>query len=256
MNLTDNEVLKFLRGGPVFIDDICAVYSLTLGEIIDEGYDNFQQYLSVLTTTKPIDVKNNKEMEDILEQITDFQYLLLIASIDPQVNSILEKAFQFLTHSSARLSLEPPSLILTREGEEHVLDEEHFYDLQHLVRRMYFLEQDGDEIIISKDDDPITRRIKMNMKKNRERVKRAKAKKAAQEKSDLKMSDLIGSMAINDCGLNIVNIWDMTYYAFHDQLKRMGWRDQFNINQKAALAGAKINKSQLKHWMRSIADDK
>jgi len=41
MNLTDNEVLKFLRGGPVFIDDICAVYSLTLGEIIDEGYDNF-----------------------------------------------------------------------------------------------------------------------------------------------------------------------------------------------------------------------
>jgi len=49
--------------------------------------------LSVLTTTKPIDVKNNKEMEDILEQITDFQYLLLIASIDPQVNSILEKAF-------------------------------------------------------------------------------------------------------------------------------------------------------------------
>jgi len=41
----------------------------------------------------------------------------------------------------------------------------------------------------------------------------------------MKLSDLIGSMTINDCGLNILNIWDITYYALHDQLKRMGWRD-------------------------------
>jgi len=41
----------------------------------------------------------------------------------------------------------------------------------------------------------------------------------------MKLSDLIGSMTINDCGLNISNVWNITYYAFHDQLKRMGWRD-------------------------------
>ena len=91
------------------------------------------------------------------------------------------------------------------------------------------------------------------MRRNRERVRKAKAAKAAREKSNLNMSDLIGSMTLNNCGVNIINVWDMTYYAFHDQLKRMGWRDQFNINQKAALAGAKLKKSQLKHWMRSIA---
>jgi len=41
-------------------------------------------------------------------------------------------------------------------------------------------------------------------------------------------------------------------------MKRMGWRDQFDINNKAALAGAKMTKKQLKHWMRSINsnDDK
>ena len=69
----------------------------------------------------------------------------------------------------------------------------------------------------------------------------------------MKFSDLIGSITINNCGLNMENIWNITYYAFHDQLKRMGWRDQFNINNQAALAGAKLNKNQLKHWMRSIA---
>jgi hypothetical protein len=41
MNLTDSEVLKFQKGSPVFLDDICAVYPATLGEIVDEGYDNF-----------------------------------------------------------------------------------------------------------------------------------------------------------------------------------------------------------------------
>jgi hypothetical protein len=31
MNLTDNEILKFLKGSPVFIEDICAVFPATLG---------------------------------------------------------------------------------------------------------------------------------------------------------------------------------------------------------------------------------
>jgi len=54
------------------------------------------------------------------------------------------------------------------------------------------------------------------MRANREKVRRAKAKKAAKDGTDLKLSDLIGSITINDCGLNIHNIWDITYYAFHD----------------------------------------
>ena len=253
MNLTDNEVLKFLKGGPVFIEDICAVYSVTLGEIVDVGYDKFQQYLSILTATKPTDVKGEQELTELLNNISDYQYLLLMVSMDAQVNSLVKSAFRFFTHSEATFSLDPPGIFLGPLEEKHILDEKHFYDLQRVLKRMYFLEVEGEEIIIYEDDDPATKRLKMQMRANREKVRKAKAKKAAQEKSDMSMSDLIGSMALNDCGLNIYNIWDITYYVFHDQLKRMGWRDQFNINQKAALAGAKINKSQLKHWMRSIA---
>ena len=179
--------------------------------------------------------------------------MLLIASMDAQVNSLIKSAFFFFTKTNATFSLDPPQILLGPIDEMHVLDEQHFYDFQRVLRRMYFLEQEGEEIIISDDDDPATKRLKMQMRANREKVRRAKAAQAARDKTDLKMSDLIGSMTLNDCGLNMINIWDITYYAFHDQLKRMGWRDQFNINQKAALAGAKINKSQLKHWMRSIA---
>jgi len=41
MNLTDDEILKFLKGSPVFIEDICALFTPTVGAIVDEGYENF-----------------------------------------------------------------------------------------------------------------------------------------------------------------------------------------------------------------------
>ena len=120
---------------------------------------------------------------------------------------------------------------------------------------MYFIDVDVDDIVINADDDPAVKRLKMQMRENREKVKLAKAKQAAREKrNDLQFSDLLASVTINGCGLNMENIWNVTYYAFHDQLKRMGWRDQFEINSRAALAGAKLKKDQLKHWMRSIAN--
>ena len=254
MNLTDDEVLKFQRGTPVFLDDICAIYPAKIGEIVDEGYSNFQKYLSVLIAEKPVINKSDDgELKDLMEQLTDFQYLLMMTAVDPEINQTVKDAFRFFTHENIVFSLDPAQIIIGPIEEKHLLTEEKFYDFQRILKRMYFIEQEGEEIIISKDDPPAVRRLKEQMRRNREKVRKAKAKQAAQEGSDLKFSDLIGSITIDNCGLNMENIWNITYYAFHDQLKRMGWRDQFNINNQAALAGAKLKKNQLKHWMRSIA---
>ena len=255
MNLTDTETLKFLKGDPILLDDICAIYPATLGEIVTEGYDKFQQYLGLITSTKPVSKPgDDSEVKKMLEQLSDFQYLLMVAAIDKEVNEILKQAFMFFCHEEVMFSLEPAQVVFGPIEEKHLLTEEKFYDLQRILRRMYFIDQEGEEIVINENDPPAVRKLKQKMRENREKVRRAKAKQAAREKSDLKFSDLIGSITINNCGLNIINIWDITYYAFHDQLKRMGWRDQFDINNKAALAGAKLKKNQLKHWMRSIAD--
>ena len=255
MNLTDSEILKFQMGEPLLFEDICAIYPATLRQIISEGYDNFQTYLSVITAEKPV-IKPTEDPEyaQLLNEITDFQYIIYTAMSNLLFNQTLKKAFRFFTHSEITFSLDPEQIIIGPVEEKHLLTESKFYDFQRIIKRMYFLEQEGEEIIIYEDDSPAVKRLKMQMRANREKVRKAKAAKARQEKTDMQLSDLIGSMTINDCGLNMNNIWDITYYAFHDQLKRMGWRDQFNINNSAALAGAKLKKSQLKHWMRSIAD--
>ena len=121
---------------------------------------------------------------------------------------------------------------------------------------MLFIEISGDEIIINEDDSPRVRALKEQMKKNREKVAKAKLKKNSNNPEEgVSFSDLLGSVTINNCGLNMNNIWDITYYAFQDQLKRMGWRDKFNINNQAAMAGAKIKKKDLTHWIRKISSD-
>ena len=255
MNLTDSDVIKFQAGCPVFLDDVCAVYPATLREIAEVGYDNFERYLGVIISAeKPVlGPKDSPELKQLISELTDFQFVLMTTAIDKEANQLLKDAFLFFTHEQVFFSLDPAQIIIGPMEEKHIMDEGQFYDFQHLIRRMYFVDQEGEEIIISENDTAAVRALKLQMRANREKVRKANAKKAHQEKSDLKFSDLIGSVTINDCNLNMENIWNITYYAFHDQLKRMGWRDQFNINNRAALAGAKLKKSQLKHWMRSIA---
>lgn len=254
MNLTDDEVLKFISGVPVLFDDVCAIYPLTLHEIITVGYSVFQQYLGILISEKPVlDEHQDSEFKKVIAELTDFQYFLMMTQLDANINVLVKEAFKLFTHEEVTFSLEPPQIIIGPIEEQHFLNENNFYEFQRILRRMYFIEQDGEEIVINADDPPHVRRLKEKMRMNREKVRKAKAKQSAREKTELKFSDLIGSICINNCGLNMENIWNITYYAFHDQLKRMGWRDQFNINNQAAMAGAKIKKSQLKHWMRSIA---
>ena len=251
MNLTDDEILKFQKGTPVFLDDICAIYSATVGQIVDIGYSKFQEYLSIITATKPV-LKNDNQIQQALSKLSDFEYILMMVHMDKKSNESLKQAFQFFIHETVSFSLEPAQIIVGPLQEKHILNEEKFYQLQSLIKRAYFLELEGEEIIINKDDPPSLKRLKMQMRENREKVRRAKAKQAARKGTDLQFSDLIGSFTINHCNINAVNVYDMTYYMFHDQLKRMGWRDEYDINSRAAMAGAKLNKSQLKYWMRSI----
>lgn len=258
MNLTDSFILKCQAGLPVFLNDICAIYPSTLKEIATIGYDTFLQYLQILTMEKPaLDRKEKSELNEILETLTDFQYFILMVNMDKELNQKVKEAFRFFTREAVSFSLEPAQIILGPLEEKHLMDEESFYDFRRILKRMFFLEQESEEIIIYENDSPAVKKLKMQMKKNREKVAKAKAKAKRNKQSggDLQFSDLVGSVAAGNCGLNIKTIWDITYYAFHDQLKRMGWHEQFDINNRAAMAGAKIKKSQLKHWIKSIVSD-
>ena len=253
MTLTDDFTLKCMKGSPVFLDDICAIYPRKLGDIVDIGYSTFLKYINLFNMEKPSlqEVKDN-ELSALLNKLDDFQYFLFMVNIDSESNQLAKNAFHFFTHEQVIFSLEQEEIIIGPPQEKHLMIAEDFYNFRKILRRMYFLDVSKDDIVIEEDDDPRVRAIKKKLLERKKKLKKAKTK---DNDSNVEFSDLIGSLTLNNCGLNMENIWNITYYAFHDQLKRMGWRDQFNINNQMALAGAKVDKEKLKHWIKSISSE-
>lgn len=258
MNLTDTHIMKFLKkGSPIIIgEDVCALYCATLGEIVDIGYDTFLSYLQIMNIQKPVlEKKKHEEIEDFLDSLSDFQYLLFLTKVQPEMNEQVKMAFNFFTHENVFFSFETSEITIGPIEEKHIIREEEFNDIQQCIRRMYWLDDEhADEAVLNKNDSAKVRAMKLQMQKNRAKLAKAKAK-SSRGKSSLEFSDLIASVAAGNCGLNITNIWDVTYYAFHDQLKRMGWRERFDINNRAAMAGAKMKPKDLEYWIKSIKSD-
>lgn len=255
MTSTEKDALrmKCQAGAPVFLKDICAIYPATLREIAELGYDKFLLYLNIFTQPRPY-LEEKTELEKFLNSLSDFQYFIALAETNKEIHQKIKEAFIFFIRENIVFALDQGEIIIGPASEHRVMKEDDFREFCHILRIMYFQDTDDiQDININEDDSPQVKQLKKQFMKNRERVARAKARQPKQyTESDVTMSDLIGSLAIGKCGLNILNVYDLTYYAFHDQLKRMGWRDQFDINNRAALAGAKINKKQLKYWIKPI----
>ena len=101
MNLTDDFTLKFQCGVPVLLEDICAIYPRTLRDIAEIGYSNFEKYLGIITIEKPdLDKEKNKELVELIKDLSNFQYLLLMASTNIEINEVLKSAFNFFIKDS------------------------------------------------------------------------------------------------------------------------------------------------------------
>jgi len=76
-----------------------------------------------LTATKPSDAHGDKELQDLLIKISDFEYILLMASLDLHINHLLKEAFWLFTKNEITLITEPPSIILGPLEDKHIMDE-------------------------------------------------------------------------------------------------------------------------------------
>ena len=252
MNSTDDKVLKFMCGLPVMYGDICLVKSPFLKDIAAEGLSKFYQYLSFMTIKKPI--MESEEIQKLLSPLSDFEYLVLLAQMEPENHKIISAAFQFFTDDKPIFLTQPTRIVLGDAAEKRVLTKDNFTGFSELVSLACAMRDPKEDIIEFLDSDtPRVRALKEKMLKGRR--DREEAKKKAKSKTDekeLELSDLIASLTIGSNTYNMSNVWDLTYYAFQDQLKRMSWREEFDINTRASLAGAKLDKSKLSHWIKSM----
>ena len=253
MSSTDTNILKFMCGKPAIYSDVCMVSSPFLKDIAAEGLNKFYQYISIIQLKKPNE--ESEEVKQLLSPLSDFEYLVLLSQMEPQSAQLIKSAIRFFTKDEATFLMDPPSIVMGDPKEKRILTNDNYLGFVDLVKLACAMKDKNENTIEFQDSDtPQVRALKEKMLKGRQDRAKAKEKQKQKEgESSLELSDLIASLAIGGSGYNMLNVWDLTYYAFQDQLKRMSWREEFDINTRASLAGAKLDKNKLSHWIKSMS---
>lgn len=262
MTLSDDDRAFALKGEPLVFKDICLIYPKKLNEIFarEVGIKKFYQYLNLVLGTKPslnpeaqeFEGKREevKQLNIIFEGLSPLEFLLFNYKADDENKILIQKAFQFFTKERVLFLEEKKEIIIGPIEDSHIINEQNYYDFRSIIQHLYWMPID-EVYEINSNDDERTRELKRKLQRGKEAVDKVKAK-SKQDGDGTSIVDIIASLPIKVGSLNILNVWDLSYYAFYDQLKRYNLSEQYDTNVRAALAGAKIESKKLKHWIRNI----
>ena len=252
-------VEKFMAGVPVEIPNIhlegeeglktlCTIYPVTLKQIATVGAKNFYSYLNIFTLNKE-DVDEYFANEQIEQDLTPFQFLLVMTQMDPQYLSTVQEAFKLFLHEDKLVFLrQNEAIVLGERSEGRVITNESFEAIKRIVEAANILDTQSADARMDNPSDARAAQIIKKLKEGR------KMREKAKSDSNLSFSDLVASLAAGGNGLNILNVWDLPYYAFNDQFKRMQMREEYENTYRSLLAGADPKKVKIRYWIDTIQD--
>ena len=244
---------QFMAGIPTEVPNIndemfpilCRIYPLTLREIAQIGVKNFYSCLNIFTLNKEdVDEYFREQGMDI--DVTPFQFLLNMSKADSQYLQMAKKAFKLFLHEEITMLETNEAIVLGDINENRVINEEYFEAIKTIVEKQNVLDTESSSAKMDNPSDAKAAQIIKKLKEGR------KAREKAKGNSNLEFSDLVASLAAKANGLNILNVWDLTYYAFNDQFKRMQMIESYDNTYKSLLAGADPKKVKLEHWIDTI----
>lgn len=235
--------LQAMYGAPYLYEDICMIYPATLGAIAQVGVEEFYRLLQHITIHPPA---ISKELKDV----SAYKFLLA-QSADVNFMKTTRQAISFFLKEDCLLMAEADVFALAgAPGDEkfQTITEEQLSDIQDIIRQQHWL--DPVKAKSGKAESSKAQEILDKLAHGKQQVSQLKDGKGGEDSTTL--ADIVGSMAIAIPGLNMLNIWNLTYYAFYDQFQRYQQKDAHDTNLRSALAGAKVSKDKLKSWIRPI----
>ena len=233
------EQVQLLAGIPIpMSDSSCLIYSKTLRDIALVGVNKYFRYLNLLTITKK-DIKNLFKQDDV----EPFDFILFNSILNEEFKNEFIEALKYFIKEDVLFVSEMESFIIGKFEEERMLNKDNFGEFQIILKLQNFLEEKNK----SNGENDIAKKIKEKIAKGREKVAQIKGI----NNDNINLSDLIGSLAINT-SLGIDRIWDITYYAFNDQFRRMRMLEQYETSLQSIMAGADPKKVKLEDWIKSI----
>lgn len=242
--------LKLLSGQPIKFYDIGYVHPFTIKDIeIIGGEEQFNLYLNTMLISK--EALSNQNDSNELSDFTNFEIIFLLAIRDSEFRKIFLDALSFVFKED--ITINDYGIFVGDISRAKVINNDNYDEFAHIIKIQNCLEkQEKDD----EEDNPSNDKAKELLEKRRkarQKINEIKNKDSDIDGEPLTLSDLVSILAANGNGINIFNVWDLSFYAFNDQFNRMKMLEDYQINIQSLLAGANADDIKMKHWMSKIS---
>lgn len=235
--------LKCLANLPITIDNI-SIKPKTLIDIVDLGYSVYNQYLNIFCF-------NAHEVSKVFntKDLTHYQYICGLI-FDGRYSSFIFNAVKYFLNIDIKVH-ESGIMYYVKDNTPIIIEENTFNDIAYAIQLQNALIKDESNAEVYDPADAKAKAIIEKLKKSREKLNKAK-KKNGDEEQGLTLLELISVVSCNCNNLNIINVWNLNLFQFNDQFNRMVLLDNYRVNIRALLAGAKQEEMEMENWMKKI----
>ena len=220
-----------------------TIHQPTIKEISYIGEQEFFIGLQTLSINKNMLAKGNS----VLESTTNFQIFMTIMKEQETKDKkdAVINLFQ-LVFPGCQVIFTPMSILLNKEGQQTLVDENNFDILQEMIKQIFCVNSGPMDQATFNPADEKAREIAEKLMRGRQRV--------AEQKGETNSSAFGRYLSILTIGLNAMPLseaMNLTMYQMYDLVERYTLYLNWDLDIRTRLAGGKPD-SKLDDWMKNI----
>lgn len=220
-----------------------TIHQPSIKEISYIGEQDFFIGLQTLTINKNLLTQGNS----LLESTTNFQiFMTIMQEQETQDKKEAVKALFQLIFPNMQVIFTPMSILLNKEGQQTLIDENNFELLQEIIKQIFCVNSGPMDQSTFNPADAKAREIAEKLMRGRQRV--------AEQKGETNSSAFGRYISILTIGLNSMSLSDameLTMYQMYDLVERYTLHLNWDLDIKTRLAGGKPD-SKPDDWMKNI----
>lgn len=220
-----------------------TIHQPTIKEISYIGEQEFFIGLQTLSINKNMLVQGNS----VLESTTNFQIFMTIMKEQETKDKkdAVINLFQ-LVFPGSQVIFTPMSILLNKEGQQTLVDENNFDTLQEMIKQIFCVNSGPMDQATFNPADEKARQIAEKLMRGRQRV--------AEQKGETNSSAFGRYLSILTIGLNAMPLseaMNLTIYQMYDLVERYTLYLNWDLDIRTRLAGGKPD-SKPDDWMKNI----
>lgn len=220
-----------------------TIHQPTIKEISYIGEQEFFIGLQTISINKNMFARGNS----VLENTTNFQiFMTIMKEQETKDKKEAVKSFFQLVFPNYQVIFTPMSILLNKEGQQTLVDENNFDILQEIIKQIFCVNSGPMDQTTFNPADEKAREIAEKLMRGRQRV--------AEQKGETNSSAFGRYLSILTIGLNAMPLseaMNLTMYQMYDLVERYTLYLNWDLDIRTRLAGGKPD-SKPDDWMKNI----